>query len=256
MIEMRGELTYNGCDRSDRVNTVKITLSANAGIAVDTGGKRIWIDALHEDRQPGFSALTQPLQKQMLRNEAFFDPDFICYTHCHPDHYSRWLTELAKKMWPRAKLLLPEPEFDGQILVTGERYEVEDEKLRLRFIRLPHEGAQYANVKHYGLILTVGGKNILVAGDCATASPELAKAVTDTPIDLAILNFPWITLAKGREFVQNILKPRHVLVCHLPFAEDDNAGYRRSAEKSARTLRETMDIRLLWEPWQEETVLL
>lgn len=230
-----------------------VTLSANAGIAIEVAGCRVWVDALHDEKVAGFSTLTPELQKQMLKCSAFFGPDAICYTHCHPDHYSHTLTAAARELWPKAKLFAPEPEFADQVLVKGEDTVFALNDLLLRFIRLPHEGAQYADVKHYGLILSIEGQNILIAGDCATASPALAKAVGDIPIDLAILDFPWITLRRGQGFLQNVLGARHLVICHLPFQQDDTEGYRQKACKAARTLGH-WDVRLLTEPLQTEMI--
>lgn len=236
------------------MSTISVTLSANAGTAIFVGGHRIWVDALHERKEPRFSTLTPALQQRLLQTEAFFDPDYICYTHCHPDHYSQKLTRAAKALWPRAKLFLPEKEFADQLLVTGEEYTFEGQGIALRFIRLPHEGSQYADVKHYGLIISGAGCNILCTGDCATASPVLSEAVGNMPIDLAILDFPWITLAKGREFLKQKLRPKHVLACHLPFAQDDISGYRSSARRSVEMLAGEMDLRLLCDPLQTEQI--
>ncbi|MBP3305237.1 MAG: hypothetical protein J6L24_04635 [Oscillospiraceae bacterium] len=233
---------------------VSVTLSANAGVCVAVDGHRIWVDALHEQKQTSFSTLTPDLQKRMLKHQAFFAPEHICFTHCHGDHYSRRLTAAAKTMWPGAKLYLPEPEFTDQFLVSGEEYRQEENGLTLRFIRLPHEGAEYANVKHYGLIISTEGCNILLAGDCAVASPKLAEALGDMPVDLAILDFPWATLGKGRTFLTRTLRAKHILLCHLPFWEDDTCGYRESAKRAADALAGQTDVRLLWEPLQTEEI--
>lgn len=231
-----------------------VTFSANAGVVIHVGGRRIWVDALHEEKQSGFSALDTDLQQRMLQCEAFFHPDYICATHCHPDHYSPFLTKTAKRIWPKAKLLLPEPEFAEQILVSGENFRLEDGAITLEFFALPHEGAHYADVKHYGILIQGGGKSILLAGDCATASPALERALRGRKVDLAILNFPWITLGKGRDFLKKVIQPEHLLVCHLPFAEDDVSGYRQSAQKNVALLKDDMDVRLLWEPLQTEII--
>lgn len=227
------------------MSKVSITLSANAGVAIHFGGKRIWVDALHNEKVPGFSTVDTQLQGRMLQSEAFFSPDLIVYTHCHPDHYSRGLTEAAEKLWPKAKLLLPEKEFEEQILVTGQTFSYEEGELTLRFFRLPHEGEQYADVVHYAVMLTAEGKNILIAGDCAVASAGLAQAVAGEKIDLALLDFPWLTLTKGRSFVEKTLQPANWLVYHLPFEKDD-VGYRAAAHKAAEA--EAIPIRLLCEP--------
>ena len=46
---------------------VKVTLSANAGVAIHVCGYRIWVDALHTIKQPGFSTVDVPLQRRMLQ---------------------------------------------------------------------------------------------------------------------------------------------------------------------------------------------
>jgi len=221
---------------------VQVTLSANAGISIRIGKHRIWVDALHKDKQPGFSAVTDALYQQILRSDAFKAPDYICITHCHPDHYSESMVQEAAELWPSARLCLPAQEGT-----------VEDADLTLEFIRLPHEGAQYADVLHYGILIRVAGKHILIPGDCETASPALAQAVVDRDIDLAILNFPWVTLSKGRDFLARTMKPKHILLYHLPFAQDDVNGFLKSAQRNAQLLAQ-MDVRLLCKPLQTETV--
>ena len=223
---------------------VRVTLSANAGVSIESGKYRIWVDALHKDKQAGFSAVTPELYRQVLDNDAFKVPNYICVTHCHPDHYCEAMLEEARKRWPTAQLCLPKQE----------AYKVEDENLTLEFICLPHEGAQYSGVIHCGILICVGGINILIAGDCETASPALREVVGDRQIDLAILNFPWVTLSKGRAFLMQNLKPKHILLCHLPFEADDVGGFRCSAQRNAQLLAGEMDIRLLCEPLQSEIV--
>lgn len=50
------------------------------------------------------------------------------------------------------------------------------------------------------------------------------------PVDLAVLPFPWVTLPKGRAFVEEVIRPRRLLVHHLPLPEDDLYGYRPATE--------------------------
>ena len=231
---------------------ISVTLSANAGVAICTEQCRFWIDAIHEEKQPGFSAVTPMLQQKMLNHQAFQYPDHILFTHCHPDHYSRKLAKAAFEIWPNAKRYLPQQEFEDQILIAGQDCKLSD-RHAISFLKLPHEGAQYAHVMHYGAILRLEGKNILIAGDCATASPVLAQALTGETIHLAILNFPWITLKKGREFIWKYLPQAKLLVHHIPFAEDDINGFREAAQKA---LAQFPEGKLLTEPLQTEIVTI
>lgn len=231
---------------------ITVTLSANAGVAICAEGCRIWVDAVHQEKQSGFSAVTPQLQRQMLGCEAFQNPEHILFTHCHPDHYSHDLTAAAAALWPKAKLYLPEQEFSNQVVIRGQECIV-TEHLAFSFVKLPHEGAQYADVSHYGVILRLKDKNILLAGDCATASPVLARVLEGMKIHLAILNFPWITLKKGREFIWDHLPQAQLLIHHLPFAEDDVNGFRPAAQRAVEQIPNT---KLLMEPLQTETVII
>ena len=232
---------------------IKVTLSANAGVCIDLAGKRVWVDALHNGKVRGFSTLNPQLQQWVLSDPSFAGPDLMVYTHCHGDHYSRELTRQAMEKWPGAKVILPRQDFPKQILLWQEKHMLEFEDLNLEFLRLPHEGAQYADVPHYGLLLETLGKTVLLPGDCALADSALKDAIAGRKIDIAILDFPWITLRKGQRFIEEVIRPKHILVYHLPFEEDDISGYRQSAEGAAKQLS-GFDIRLLQAPMQSEEI--
>ncbi len=226
---------------------LEVILGANAGICICTGRGNIWIDAPFSAKQSDFSAM----DGEAVLNGGFPRPDALLFTHCHPDHYSRELVLRAMKQYPDAKVCCPE-QLPGQNALAGEDCRRETGGVNARFFRLPHEGAQYLDVLHYGILLELPQGNILLPGDCAVAAPELAAAVTDCKIDLAILDFPWLTLQRGRQFVET-LGPKHTLLYHLPFAQDDENGYRAAAIRAAQRTA-LPDVRLLMDPWQQETI--
>ena len=45
-----------------------------------------------------------------------------------------------------------------------------------------------------------------------------------------------------------------MIVCHLPLPEDDRCYYRRAARQAAERLRDFAEIKLMMEPFQEETL--
>ena len=212
---------------------VKLTLSANAGLAIEMGGKRIWVDALHTRKQPGFSCVDEELQKKMLSHPAFQKPDIICYTHCHPDHYSRSLTEAACRIWPKAVLLVPAEDMKPFLI----------DDLRISFIRLPHEGQQYADTLHYGIFIRCGKESVLLTGDCAVGCEEMKGMAPQ----ICVVDFPWISLPKGRKVLLEEICPDKIVACHIPFARDDVNGYREAAAKAADLME---NVYLLQEPLQ------
>lgn len=230
----------------------QITFSANTGVALHLGGFRLWVDALHNKAVSGFSTLSPELQAAVTAHPDFAGPNLIFYTHCHPDHFSQRLTQQALKRWPFAEVILPERRFENQTLLSRPREQLFLRDLSIQFLRLPHEGEQYADVAHYGCLLDQSGFRVLIAGDCAVASPVLREFLQETgPLDLALLDFPWITLRKGRQFIEQYIRPRCLAVYHLPFELDDIFGYRRASSRAVEQIH-VEDVRLFLEPLQRE----
>ena len=204
---------------------VSITLSANAGICISVGNDAIWVDALHNKKVPGFSSVAPDLMADIMKSQNFPAPKAICFTHDHPDHYSANLLETAQKQYPLTQTIVPwNTNADhwrvGNMEITG--------------YKLPHDGDRYAELLHYGFLIAVNDKNILIPGDCRLCDPELLRFVDGRNIDLALLNFPWYTLKKARAFVAEHIKPQFTVLYHLPFAKDDCNSYTKIAEISTK----------------------
>lgn len=231
---------------------VSVTLSANAGVSIELGGKKVWVDALHDATScTEFSSVSANMLGQIWVDDRFSPPDVIFVTHCHPDHYKKELVEQAKLRFPEATLVLPQPEFPDQLLIVGDTMERSICGVDFRFFSLPHEQVPYEAVPHYGAVISCNGFSVLVTGDCEVASSALAAQLESTPVDLALVDFPWVALKKGREFIQRYISPRHLLAYHLPFQEDDRWGYREAVQRSAKLL-EVPDVRILADRFQTE----
>lgn len=230
----------------------QVMLTANAGVCLILGETTIWIDALHDEKQLGFSTLSPVLWGMLQRQGALRPPDLLLFTHCHKDHFSAGFVEHATTRWPKAKVILPETKFPQQVLLEGDRMENSIGTLQFTFVRLPHAGQAYATVPHYGVMITHGGTRILIPGDCKLTCPMLTRWVEGCKINLALVNFPWIVLQRGQEWLRRILQPEHLLVYHLPFLPDDCFGYRAAARKGASQMADLPDVRLLDQPFQKE----
>lgn len=232
----------------------EISLTANAGVLTVFGGARAAFDALHDRIVPGWSALTPGLTARVWPAFGPAGPELVCVTHTHPDHYTADLWAEAHRRWPGAVFVGPVS--DGATRVPGpEGLDLAVSGARLEVRRLPHESEAYAGVPHYGYLLTVLGRTLLFPGDCAVAAPALSDWLAGRRIDVAVLNFPWLTLTRGRVFTEEVLRPGHVLLCHLPFAGDDTEGYRDAAVKAAARSR-VPDVRCLLSPLEPERIYL
>lgn len=230
----------------------KITLAVNAGIVMQFGRTCIWSDVLHTEKAPRFSTVSPELAEKLLYGGVVPAPDLFLYSHCHRDHYARELNAQALARWPQAKIVLPRQDFDDQILLSEEEQALSFHGLHFRFGRLSHQGDQFADVVNYGCIINSGGFRVLLAGDCTFETPELEDFVAGEHIDLAIMNFPWVTRPNAREIMDQIICPDHLLIYHLPFREDNWAGLRESAAAGARFIHNIPDLRFLQEPFQTE----
>ena len=233
------------------------TLSANAGLSMTIGGAKIWIDALNETKVNAFSTVTPKIRKMMQNRNAFRDPDAIVFTHCHPDHFSQELTEEAIRKWTRAELILPESRFEKQTLVEGDVFRTRIDDAELCMIKTIHEGEAYREVPNYAAVISDGSMNVLITADTEVGSASLKgqlEVAGFDRIDIMFVDFPWVTLKRGREVIDGVLKPEHLFIYHLPFEEDDTEGFRKAAAKGAGMLESPQDIRLFLEPLQTEAV--
>ena len=120
----------------------QVTLSANAGVAIHLGSMRLWSDAVHDRRVVGFSTVTPERWTVLQAHPDFASPDVIFFTHCHPDHYSRAMTEQAVARYPNVALVLPEQEFDRQLVLSGPSSHLALEGLHSGFVQLTHGGGE------------------------------------------------------------------------------------------------------------------
>lgn len=171
-------------------------------------------------------------------------PNVIAFTHKHQDHYSAELTAKAIKTWPSTKVILPEGVSDKQEICIGD--------IKLRFIKLSHAGKEYKDVEHYGVIIKGANQTILVSGDCEICDEKLLDETQNERIGISIMNFPWVTLRKGRAAIESLIKPKHLIVAHLPFEEDDIYGYFPATEKAIKNMDKAADIRIFHRFLQKE----
>ena len=245
----------------------RVTLSANAGISIMIGDKRIWIDALHNEKVRWYSTLTDKMLEEMKESEAFCNPDIIAVTHGHSDHYSEALVKKAASEYPEVLVLLPWKSEDSSETVSSETGHVKTE-----MIKTLHEGEKELKTSNYCCLITLslsekdGVFRILVLGDTEIGSEMLCQKLEERrllshgqrndvigPIDIVIADYPWVAVTRGRKMLDEVICPRHLLIYHLPFEVDDIRGLRKMTERAISRFRNISDIRLLKEFLQTES---
>lgn len=235
------------------MKNIKIKSTANAGMLIDFGGNKLLIDAFHNEKYELYPTVSPELFRQISMDPDFSDPGLLIVTHCHPDHFSADMAMKAARLWPDMRTILPEPKMDG-ILLENPREEIRIKDFHLFFAALPHEPVRYNTVPHYGFIAECNGVTVLDPGDCELASNQLRDFIGNRKIDLAVLNFPWLTLKRGRQFVKEVIRADHLIICHLPDPSEDCFGYAQHLEHMIQKDFSGWDIRILKRPLQLETI--
>jgi hypothetical protein len=231
-----------------------LALTANAGVILTIGDIVLMIDALHGEKMPGFSTVPPDVLSRVWNKFLIRTPTVILATHVHPDHVSAALWDEARLRWPACFFLSPGCPLKGTIVLKEPWHHITCMGINIDTMRLPHEGSAYDTVVNYGYFLDVGGFTVLIPGDCAIdATPKISELIAGRHVDLALLNFPWVTLSEPRAFVQETIAPSHLALFHLPFIEDDSEGYRPAAFMAAKELS-GVDVWVLSEPFQEVVI--
>lgn len=239
---------------------LSIAFSACAGISLGMPQGIMWIDAVHDKKTTVYSTLSPKLWAYMKNDPAFVGndghgPDIIAFTHCHTDHFSSRLCREAKALWPDTRLMLPQKYFPEQLFIDGDRTDTMLGDASISFIRARHSGKERLH-KSYFMHIHDAETSILLSGDTSLSEPIFRQFAAGIHTDIAIMNYTWLMFAKGRSFIDDVVMPKHLVISHLPFEEDDRAGLRKTALEGAGLLHGIEDIRLLSEPMQKELIML
>ena len=240
---------------------LQIALSANTGISLTLPDGIIWIDALHNKKTLSYSTITPELWEYINKDEGFIGadkmgPDIIAFTHCHTDHFSSHMTIEAHRLYPDAEIILPQNYFPWQKLLSAPVENFRLGNTKVSFIKARHSGAEKLH-KSYFAAVDDGETRILIPGDTALSETLLSDFAADFHADIAIMSYTWLLFSKGRRIIDEIIRPTHLIIDHMPFDFDDTkSGIRKNALKSAAMIKCTDDVRLLYNPHQKETVIL
>ena len=237
----------------------RFAFTANAGLSIKFPSALIWVDAIHDIKAPTYSTVTEDIKQRIISDpdyvgEYMQGPDAMAFSHCHIDHFTSDIVRAAMARWPRAEVILPERYFPDEIYVTGDEMNVNVKDVTLKFIKTHHCTRRHHNKTHYSLLMNDGNINIFMPMDASTTDANMHFYAVDTDIDIAVVDFVWALMEKGREVILNDIHPKHLLLYHLPFAGDDTHNWLGQTREAAKLLDAIPDVRILDTPCQKETI--
>lgn len=235
----------------------QVTFTANAGVIVKCGQFRFAVDALHEEKTPYFSTMSGAMCHRVL-DEMEEEPwDLMINTHHHLDHASRRLTAEVLRRKPKTLLLDPCGQEDFQSHLERVNKLLAEREIHIEACYLEHaQPIITPGLDNYGFLLTISGHTLLFTGDSAFEAPEIKTLIAGRQIDVAFLNFTWITGKVGRRILPEVVRPKHMVVFHIPFDYDDEYDYRTAVQACRKSFFADQDVRIMLDCGQKETIRL
>ena len=257
---------------------LQITLTANAGILLQTEKASFFVDALHAEGNYPFSRVPEDLLQLMNTGaNAFRNVDYLIFTHSHPDHYSPYVVLDYLKHNRVKRIVLPcqeEPEDSArerdllkwidESKIPAWRLHQERGALHtympapdiyLTAMCMPHISERFADRNCICLLISAGGRQVLFTSDCDYQNQEFFKPFGKVELDAVFVNPLFFHEEEGRKILSDTLSPRHVLVYHVPFEHEDTLSMRALVRQDIRKhAADFADVQILQECGQTAVI--
>lgn len=233
--------------QGDASQALSITYVANEGVLLSAAGRHVLIDGLFRYYRDGFPLPHDSTREALERATTPFDGvDVVLVTHRHGDHFHPAAVASHLLANPRATLLTsrqvidslrgslpPNHDLERRMLArTLVPFRVSREEVAgigITMLGLPHGGPQRAIVEHLGFVVELGGRRILHVGDADISEDTFRPFRLDTArIDVAMVPVWMATSAEGRRVIDRWIKPRQVIVFHMPAGDLEGAAVRQA----------------------------
>lgn len=250
---------------------LKISLTANAGILLEADGRKFLIDALHHEEGYPFSKVPLDLLNSMNEEKSnFHNADYLIFTHDDPDHYTPDVVAGYLQSNHIKRMILPALQYGDKqreahlrsvmdyLGICEERTAQGPEERKV--IRLERDFTlTVAGMRHMPegsgvrpcscMVLKTPEGTVLFTSDCDYGCSEAFGFLEKISVDLAFVNPLFFHVAAGRKLLQEVIRPEHVVIYHVPFTEDDVYSMRSLVRQSVRKYGgDFKDVRVLQEP--------
>ena len=247
--------------------SIKLTLIANAGVLVHYNGIGLLIDGIHHEQGHPFNRVSSANLRDMRQGSGLFsDLDFLLFTHYHPDHFSPLYVTALIHARPVQGIVLPgadDPSPELRVMLNHIRQKniaswtlglapgttrtiALTRDVFLMAIGTRHMGPQYQTISNDCFLLTVAGKNLLFTGDGDPVREYYQAALVGIRLAAVFVNPLFYHHPKGQDIINSIFAPQHIVLYHLPPADNDPMGL-LSLVQRARQRYERPDMQThLW----------
>jgi len=228
---------------------VEVTYIANEGFLIETGNKKILIDALFGPEEFSFCETPDKLQMQKMTRAcgAFSDVDLVAATHNHRDHFHAPF--VSKHLLKNEEACLVSTEQSAGELRRLPDYEVFKNRIKtlapdqnkfidtlangiaIRAYRLQHgpyfvedsltgeKIDKHRNVQNLGFLFNINGIKIFHSGDSSPKCREDYEHfnMEEENIDIAFLgrSFVWEAEKERLKFLKKHINPNHIILMHI-----------------------------------------
>jgi len=248
---------YIGDELENMNDCIKVTLVANAGVLIEHNDIGLLVDGIHHEPGHPFSPVSEIDMKHMRQgSDIFSNIDYLLFTHEHPDHFTPQYVAKHIRFRPVQGLFLPNGgETSPRLalllyqvqklniphwtlgLEPGEtqRFTIADD-LTVTVIGTRHMGPQYATIKNDCFLLTLAGRNLLFTGDADHVRDYFTDGLAGVELDGVFVNPLFYHHPSGQEIIHDIFRPRHVVIYHMPFEQDDTMCFSSIVQKDIQRL--------------------
>ncbi len=231
-------------------SVIEVTYLANEGFLVAIENNKVLIDALFDNPNPNYRAPSEDVLEQLLSGKAPFDDvDLVLVTHNHPDHFSpsfaaRFIENNPDVLLIAAKdavTAMKDNSKDWEYvqdrvfsyeLKPGETAKKTVGEIAIKMYRTLHSG-DLESPHNLMYLIKMNGRTIFHEGDSDGKLAVFQDTGLDKEkLDLALVHYWFPLLPDGARIIQEVLKPAHVGLMHLPIQSESDAPNKIDAVKS------------------------
>ncbi len=218
---------------------LSITYVGNEGFLLESGGRKVLIDALVGDYHSQYVELNDSIRLPMEKGEVPFDQvDLVLATHYHADHFGvESIHRFLEKNWA-ARFVGPEQAVEGLRALKGvdsqvalriqgitpeEGGRIGLQALKVEIFNFHHGRYRDPLVENNAYIIHLGNWTILHVGDTEITEREIAvHQLEKESIDLVMAPSWFLSPREDSPFeewwntLQRIVAPKFVTLMHLP----------------------------------------